>query len=232
MRKLFMLAALLAACASPTPAQDDEHRVEVFGGYSYLLAENRITNRDVITFDGLTPPQIRTLTGIDLTTDDVRSNLNGFEASVTGYVGKRFGITGDFAAHFKREGQRIGDTGFDTKAAVYNFLAGPKYRFSNGSRVTPFVHALFGAAHVRTRFSEQASAAPVTATDSSTQFAMALGVGFDLRVGERVALRLFQIDYNPVFPRDRRFTASDGTVVELRGRSQNNTRISMGVVFK
>ena len=45
-----------------------------------------------------------------------------------------------------------------------------------------------------------------------------------MRVGERVSLRLFQFDYNPVFVRDRPDRGVDSARLD-------NFRISVGVVF-
>ena len=41
----------------------------------------------------------------------------------------------------------------------------------------------------------------VTEKISSTDFALAIGGGLDVRVSERVDLRVFQVDYNPIFPK-------------------------------
>lgn len=233
MRKVLLLLLLITCCAPFARAQDDESKLEFFGGYSFLATQSRLTNKDVITFDGLTPEQIRALIGFDLLGVDRFVPANGFEASVIRYFTPKVGLSADFSGHFHKETIGIAGTPFRAKYAVYNILGGPHVRFTNKTRLTPFVHALVGAAHVKTDYRESLTTNPVTADDSSTRFAMALGGGFDLRVSKRVSLRIFQLDYNPILGKDRTLTASDGTVVDLRGRAQEkNFRVSFGIVFK
>lgn len=73
-------------------------------------------------------------------------------------------------------------------------------------------------------------------TTNATDFAMGLGGGLDVRVGERVSLRVFQSDYNPVFLRDRSINVL-GTVgaiqpTRLESNRQDNIRLGFGVTFK
>lgn len=132
-----------------------------------------------------------------------------------------------------------GEGDIDTR--VLNFLAGPQVRFPNQTRATPFLRARFGVAN--TRFNVSSSTQPaggenVTSTfsTSATDFAMALGGGPDVRVGERVALRVFQIDYNPVFLRDRSISVPGGAgaiqPTRLESNRQDNIRLGFGVTFK
>ena len=74
-------------------------------------------------------------------------------------------------------------------------------RFTNSTRVTPFVRALAGAQNNRIKFDETGgSNAPIgDFEESQTDFALAIGL--DVRVSPRVAIRVFQIDYNPTFQR-------------------------------
>ncbi len=64
-------------------------------------------------------------------------------------------------------------------------------------------------------------------------FAMAFGGGVDMRISNRISARVFQLDYVPMVGKDRRVTASDGTVVDINGRAQQgNFRLSAGIVFR
>lgn len=236
MRKLIMLAVLIICCASSSFAQSDEPNVEVFAGYSFLATQSRITNRDIRTLGGVTPDEFRTITGVELTGNDRFMPTNGFEASVTRYFSKRVGLTADFSGYYHRETTRFAGTLLSSNTSVYTILGGPHVRFANKTRLTPFVHALVGAARVRTSYAEIGSTNPVTATDSSTRLAMAFGGGLDLRLGKRVSLRLFQLDYSPILGKARTVTASDSTstdLIELNGRAQEkNFRLSIGIVFR
>ena len=62
-------------------------------------------------------------------------------------------------------------------------------------------------------------------TASSTDFALAIGGGVDVRVNDRIALRVFQADYNPIF-------LSDSNELGFGNTRADNVRFSFGVVFK
>src|SRR3569832_2628131 len=87
----------------------------------------------------------------------------GFETSIIRNFSKRFGIKGDFSAHFTNESSRgpvsacspvctTVTQDFQLKPRVYNFLAGPEFKARNSTRFTPFVHALGGFAHTSATF--------------------------------------------------------------------------------
>jgi opacity protein-like surface antigen len=236
MRKLIMLAVLMVCCASTIFAQSDEPKVEVFAGYSFLATQSRITNRDIRTLGGITPDEFKNITGVELTGNDRFMPTNGFEASVRRYFSKRVGLTADFSGYYHRETTRFAGTLLRSNTSVYTILGGPHVRFANKTRLTPFIHALVGAARLRTSYTEIGSTDPVTATDSSTRLAMAFGGGLDLRLSKRVSLRLFQLDYSPILGKARTVTASDSTstdTIDLSGRAQDkNFRLSIGIVFR
>jgi opacity protein-like surface antigen len=227
MMRPILCLIFIAICVTTAFGQTDTPRFEVFGGYSHLRQE-RIQSGDFTSVNGLTPAQVLALTGQPITTNSGRAGLNGFDVSVTGYVTKRFGLTGDFSANFKSEGQTFFGNPSQTKLRTIYFLGGPQYKFFNESKATPFVRALFGGSNNR----NEVTNALATATDKYTKFAMALGGGLDLRVSKHVDLRLFQIEWTPVFAKDRRVVATDGTIFDLRGSRRNDWRFSVGVVFK
>jgi hypothetical protein len=135
-------------------------------------------------------------------------NFHGWDASVTGNVTKRFGVTADFSGHYGSEsGQPI-----LVNQHEHSFLFGPRFAF-RGKRLTPFVYALFGA----TNFRESAiiSGQRVSATD--TGFSSAVGGGLDVRVNDRVAIRAFQLDYfRPI----------------INDEANNRGRLAFGVVIR
>ncbi|MCP9494683.1 MAG: porin family protein [Pyrinomonadaceae bacterium MAG19_C2-C3] len=215
MRRFLVLMALIAFFAPLAAAQDTDNRFEFFGGYS-LLRED-IDSEDEI--------------------GDTSENLNGFNVAATGYLTERFGITGDISGHFRNDdfSSSIGGTttNFEAKSRAFNFLAGPQYRFTNSTRVTPFVRALAGVQNRRVEFDVEGTNTPdlFDFDESATDFALAIGGGLDVRVSDRVAIRAFQIDYNPVFERDRTITAG-GFTDTFEGQRVDNARFSIGVVFK
>ena len=129
----------------------DAPKVEVFAGYSYF----------------------RTLNLTDIApANDI--SLNGWDAAVTGYVNKNFGITADFSGVY---GSPWGNT-----IHTHSYLFGPTFRVP-GKRVTGFAHALFGGEH---------NDLPGSGVNG---FAMAFGGGVDVSVNKRVAIRPVQFDY-------------------------------------
>lgn len=216
MKKLMSLATLIALCASLTYAQD-RSRPEFFAGYSFETMESGIKTSD---FAG---------TGIPSTTLEQRYRLNGFNVSATGYITRRVGITGDFSAGFERRIDDFGIVQTRAKFSVYNITAGPQVKFFSNRRATPFVHALFGVA--RRSLKETVDAAvgsEITfAEDSTTSFAMNLGGGIDVRLNDRIDVRVIQVDFNPIFLKSR--TVED---VIFPSRTAQGLRFSIGLVFK
>ena len=233
-QRLIVLVVVLLVCASLALAQNDERKVEVFVGFSALAAQNFPTNKDIKTFDGITPAQFKALAGFELLNNERYIPAYGFEANATRYLSKHIGISGDFSGYYKRGSNfRIADSLFKADHSIYHLLAGPKARFLNDHRANVFLHALGGVAHTSVSYREVTNTSPVTADDSSTRFAMALGGGIDLRISKRISARVFQMDWIPMLGKDRRITASDGTVVDIMGRAQSgNIRLSAGLVFK
>ena len=230
MQRILLCLIFIAVCAPSAFAQDTP-RVELFAGYSHLRNE-RITREEFETINGLTPAQFRAVTGLDVTPNSGSAGLHGFDASVTAYVPKRFGLTGDFSGNSKTETQTFFGGPTAARMRVYNALGGPQVKFFNGGRAAPFVRALFGVAHFRNDFSASLGAATNRVTDNYTNFAMAVGGGLDVRLSNRVALRLIQVDYNPAFLRDRRVVDSLGNVYQVRGNRQDNVRFAFGFVLR
>lgn len=221
MRRFLVLMALIACFAPLAAAQDTDKRFEFFVGYSLLSADNSL---DTDGFD-------------DEDFDDFdlgnRTNVNGVNLAATGYFTPRVGITGDFSYHQKSDNDTFDGDDFEVKARQINILAGPQVRFSNSSRVTPFVRALAGVANTRGEVRGGSTTGAFNFSDSNTDFALAIGGGVDVGVSDSVAVRLFQVDYNPVFLRDRTINPGLGfDSIDLNGRRLDNLRFSIGVVFK
>jgi opacity protein-like surface antigen len=229
---VFMMCSATFALAQSTNT-NDYPKVEVFAGFSAIAAQNALTNKDIKTFDGITPTQFRALAGFELLDGDRYVPAYGFEVNVTRYFSKHVGLSGDFSGYYQRgRNFRIADTLFKADHSIYYGMAGPKAKFLNEHRASVFVHALAGLARTSVSYRENTITNPVTAKDSSTRFAFALGGGIDIRVSKRISARVFQLDYIPMTGKDRRLTASDGTIVDINGRAQQgNFRISAGIVF-
>jgi len=86
--------------------------------------------------------------------------------------------------------------------SIHTFLFGPQVSFP--ARISPFAHVLVGAAH--------SSIGGV----GDTAFASAVGFGIDAKVAHGIYWRLIQGDY---------------LATRFGGTTQNNARVSTGIVF-
>ena len=222
MKAATIAAILIAILASVGFAQttDEPARFETFAGYSFQRSDQGET--------------LTTTNGTDLT--QVSRNLNGFNFSGTGYLTKRFGIVGDFSAHFRKNSFLQSDSTDSSSSNVsrqsYNLLVGPQFRFSSQSRLTPFVRAMAGAQINRSEFENllgSDGATRVSFSNTASDFALGFGGGLDVKVNHRISVRAFQFDYIPVFERDSNNYLGTGLFRE--GEVNNTARFSFGVVF-
>ena len=102
----------------------------------------------------------------------------------------------------------VGDVGgtYGTPASgstgLHTFLGGPQ--FSVPGKVSPFFHVMFGGAHLD------------IAGSGSTSFSTAIGGGVDFKTAPHIAIRAIQFD---------------DLITRFAGSTQNNPRISVGIVF-
>jgi opacity protein-like surface antigen len=136
------------------------------------------------------------------------SGSNGFDASIAGNVNDWFGVVGEVGGQYST----LHDQGFTEKIRSHSFLFGPRFS-ARQKRVVPFVHALFGVSNVKTETNEFG---PLVSF-SDTSFAMALGGGLDVKVNDRFAIRVVQIDY---------------VQTHFFGETQNKGRIAAGIVLR
>lgn len=215
---VFLFAAVFVAlmCASAALGQD-YRRFELFAGYSH----NRV---DVGPVEDSDP-------GDDLEFDDIfdeREGFNGFNVSAVGNFHRYFGAKFDYSYH-----QKSFDFGPDNATVrLHNILGGIQVKDnSSEGTVKPFAHALVGVGRTAADFSEFDD----NLFDfDDAGFAGAFGGGLDIRLSDRVDIRAFQIDYNPM-----KFDFTDFGAVGIPGtptptsnkRTLHNFRIGIGIVF-
>jgi outer membrane immunogenic protein len=136
-------------------------------------------------------------------------NAHGGSASVAYNVNNWLSGVADFGAYHNGN---ILNSGVDGTLSTYLF--GPRVSVRRFNRVTPFGQVLFGVAH--------AGASIAGTRGSDNAFAMSVGGGVDIGVSRHFAVRPFQVDYLLT-----RFNEGTGDA-----RSQNNLRVSTGVVFR
>jgi opacity protein-like surface antigen len=229
---LLMLSAPLALAQQPSQSPEPK-KAEYFIGLSYENADSRLKAGDVVSINGIPVTGGLTAGGTLVTPNQNRTDSLGWNSSMTFYFTDRFGLNGDVSGAWRRENQTYLGQPYRAQLEIYNFLAGPQYRFVNNSRWTPYVRAMAGVAYSRNRFGSR-SATPsvgVEFDDSSVDFALGLGGGLDYRISDRVSYRILQGDYNPIFRRDRTITTSNGTTIQVDGRTEQNLRFSTGIVL-
>ena len=206
MLKLFAMTLLVSLSCIFSVGQSN---AEFFAGYSLLR-----TNYDVELPNPPTPV---------IVAFDGDQTMHGVNVSATGYLRSGFGITGDFSWHLKKlSTPDPGGGTIDTNIQVYNMLGGVQYKFGRNRRVAPFVRVLAGVAHTRSKLT--VTSLSVSDTSSSTDFAMALGGGLDIKVNDRIAVRAIQADYNPIFLRNNNELGFN--------KRADNFRVSFGIVFR
>jgi opacity protein-like surface antigen len=216
MRKLLLTLAVISVFCLPAVAQETP-KVEIFGGYSHGRVNTELNFTNVLLTGAAVPSGFTSpsATLVQFTPSNfnvpIYMNLNGWNASITGNVNHWFGVVADFSGHYGTPS--ILSLGLETH--VHSFLFGPRFSYRHSERITPYVHALFGASHLNFKV----PLIPLETTDNA--FAMALGGGLDVKVHPHVAIRLAQVDY--FMTRFNLFS-----VIE----SQNNIRISTGLVFR
>ncbi len=232
MRKLMMTVLFIFSCTSLALAQDDYHKVEVYGGYSYGSIDRIAGSEFTSTFEGTST----------IAPGGKRRGYNGFEASVTynfsRYVGAKFDVSGHyrgapcpspetFDCSFTRIPSFVvvnpGAGGtfivepvrFNPRQTSYNFLGGVQIKDnSKDKRIKPFAHALLGMARQTLKDEGIPDNSVLTISSigsnkvTNNGFSWALGGGLDIRVHRRFDIRVIQFDYNPVRTKEQTIRAA------------------------
>src|SRR5713226_1276284 len=208
MTRTFLLLLIALMCAPAALAQNKDYSYyEFYVGFAHERANNnadRFDNNGQATFNGAR---------VDFASKKV--GYNGFEAEFNQNVTRNIGIVTSFSGTYDTTNylDRLSAKAFRARVQRYELLAGPRYNWRTDG-VTPFVHALFGVAHMRAKFDD---ALTPRRDRSDTAFAMAFGAGLDVHAGEHLDVRAIQVDYVPTF---------------FNGKRQDNIRASAGVKIK
>ena len=218
----------LTLLATLACAQDSLSKLQVFGGYSYLRADTgglsgQILNVDLHQHNG---PFAFT------------SNFNGWNAQAQFNANSWFGVDADFGGRYgsaviSASASNLALGGLP-KGTGYSFLFGPVISFRNKTKLTPFIHTLFGYDRISLSASTitgGTSPIPVTAT-TYTDAAVALGGGLDYKISRRFAVRAVQLDEFYTTHNLNRFydNTFDSTIIYGLQTHERNVRISTGVV--
>jgi hypothetical protein len=218
-----ILAVLLPICCAPmTPAQDAN--TQLYPEFEFFAGNSG----QATSYLTMTLPNIGR---VSLNGADARS---GLDAGVIRNISRYFGIQGDFSLHFNRYHEENGvqcndpscpvsTQAFDNSSRLFQFFVGPETKWSNRTRFGPFVHALFGLAHVRATFKTAGSLLDLSQTDNHTGFAMAYGGGLDVRIVRRAGLRM-SVDYSLNY-------GVGGPGASGSSERMDTFRISVGAIF-
>ncbi|MHB8542154.1 MAG: OmpA family protein [Candidatus Acidiferrales bacterium] len=156
--------------------------------------------------------------------------LHGGSTSFAYNFNRYLGLVADFGGYdntkltlFNSTSSRTVNSG----GSAYTYVFGPRFSYRRHERFTPFFQALFGGAHASSvTISGCTTGANCTPLASDNAFAAMLGAGFDVKIGQHIALRPFQGDFLLTHFRDPFSTNGQG-----RGW-QKNVRFSTGIVFR
>jgi hypothetical protein len=101
--------------------------------------------------------------------------------------------------------------GTDYSLTLQTYTIGERYQKSFGDRAAPFAQALFGIARSKT---------PYLLDNNKTSIAVIFGVGLDMKLSSRFAVRLAEADYLL------------NEIPNGQQNSQNQLRITTGVVYR
>ncbi len=189
MRKVMLVLGLLLLASCSASAQDLS-RVEIFGGYDYTNTHS---------------------------SDGDKSNYNGGNIEVAGYISNWMGLVGNFV--HSTSGSYTDSTGTHIVASssTTSYLFGPRFRFGNG-RVTPFIDMLVGAV----QRSALVGSNGATLVNPQTSFGLSAGGGFDLKLTQHIAVRPIDVALLSTW-----FSPASGV-----HNSQDDLNISTGIVFR
>jgi opacity protein-like surface antigen len=136
-------------------------------------------------------------------------SLNGGTASVAYNYNNWLSGVADFGGYHTSNAFASGLDG-----TLSTYLFGPRVSYRRLGRVTPFGEVLFGVAH---------AGGGVFTANSQNAFAMTVGGGVDYRFSSRFSIRPLKVDY--LLTRFNEFN-------NLNTQTQNNLRVSTGIVFR
>jgi hypothetical protein len=139
------------------------------------------------------------------------ANLNGWDFSLNYKLARVAGIVGDFSGTYGSQPAPLpvvpvggsGGSPSTSNTSIQTYLVGPQ--FSYPGKFSPFFHVMFGAGRLN------------IAGAGDTNIATAIGGGIDVAAAPHIAIRAFQFD---------------DVITRFGGSTQNNPRISVGVVLR
>jgi opacity protein-like surface antigen len=223
-----LIFILIVLAGSFALAQDSTPKVQVFGGYSFVLADSgKLTGGNLDLFLRQNFDAFGTGT-----------SFQGWSTEAQYNVDRWVGVAVDFGGRYGTPitpYSRSSVSGVPQETA-YTVLVGPVLSYRTKSRMTPFAHALVGwdrttlGASTISGVSTPVSTVAVTYDD----FAMALGAGLDYKISRHLAVRVGQVDYFHTSVNLNSFyrTAFNVSLFQQLANQQHNYRFSAGAVLR
>ena len=186
------------------PLKNGAPRVELFLGFSHLRAVPSMESGNRFVW------------------------LNGGSTSLAINFNRYLGLVGDFGGYADSRLRLNGSTSVpatevDSSGKAFSYMLGPRVSFRN-HRITPFVQALFGAVHAsEVTVSSGCTSGACTPLPEENKFALAAGVGLDVRIHRHLSIRLVQAEY---------FMTQFDDLTTGKSANQNDMRLSTGLVFR
>ena len=230
MKRSLTLGAAVLACALVASAQEVP-KFEAYIGYTFVHFSPSDSN--TILANGTTISSLSTF------------NANGGGIQLAWNFNKYLGLVVDGSAAHHGDlnifnTNDLSGAGLFGRGTAVNFVAGPRFSWRKWSRITPFAEAMFGGVHYfRSTFVPLLTpinpvsngVVPVPADtvilgrDSggdTTNFAMLIGGGVDIRINKRISFRPIEADY---------YYTKIRNMQDFGDNSQNNFRYSAGINF-
>ena len=203
MKRFLFAAVLFVLISGIARAQVAYPKMELFGGYSML----KLT----------LPENWSQIVGVPATAINHKFLNQGFNVSGAENLSEYLGIVMDFRYN---QGDILKFKDFaSSHAAKINSLsamAGPRFTWRKDENLTPFVHAMAGMDYLRLvdKFEVIGTAGTFTLYDFG--IGAAFGGGVDVKIHEKVAIRLIQADYY---------------VTRHGDKTMNNINLAFGFVY-
>lgn len=244
MRKLWLTTLFTIACVSQAAGQTAP-KWDFNVGLSHALQKSNSGSLSVSEGGDTFTIQPCTAEGAD----DLGPNLNrifcnrrdfrGFNLGAKYNLSPTLGIRTDFSTYTRndRSVDSFGsgaDAHTDTNSIherTYVLMIGPEVRREFGSW-RPFAHALAGVARqTSTDVQTSTGAFDFTIHDRTTSLALKIGGGIDVRLSPRIDLRIIEVDYEPIFAKDRNTPVSALFDQRVKGKTAQNVTLSVGIVW-
>jgi opacity protein-like surface antigen len=246
MRKLLLMTLLTIACVSQAAGQTAP-KWDFNFSLSHALQEPTLS--ELQGTDGGETFTIKPCTadGIDALGANLshilcdRRDFHGFTLGAKYNLSPTLGIRTDFSAYFNKD--RAVDsfgTGVDAhtdtstyRERTYVLVTGLETRRDLGAW-RPYAHVMAGVARLIEDDTETSTGPfEFVLKDHTTSLALKIGGGIDVRISPRVDLRVIEIDYQPIFARDRTTPVTGQFVFDQRvkGKTASNVTFGVGLVW-